>query len=122
MEDRKPLYDTGDKVKIVNYGHLYWQFKHSYREQSLIMKNLKNEQECRFFDVVPTKIKEGDSHPKNIIFEEEDKWWCDISPEKVGREDVIEKVEIVQNIPKYSLVKNGAWYTEQQLELLNKTI
>lgn len=93
MTERQPLYGIGDKVKIVNYGHLIWENKEVYPKPST-------------------------SFP--IYHETENVRWLDMSPHLVGRMDLIEKVSVVQGTPKYSLNKNGAWFAEENLELVNK--
>ena len=39
MEDRKPIYAIGDKVKIVKYGHPYWVNK----DGDIIVKDMSPE-------------------------------------------------------------------------------
>ena len=84
---------TGDKVKIVRYGHLIWYYKSQYP-------------------------KEYTNHPKNVISETDTIWWVDMRPDLVGKEDVVEQVTNTQGRAKYSLVKNRAWYSDDNLELL----
>ena len=89
---RKPLYKSGDKVKIVKYGHLIWQNKKLYSPEI--------------------------SYP---IFKENDTiMWLDLSPELVGQEGVVDEVVMTQGIPNYSIngLNKHAWYQEPQMELV----
>ena len=65
--------------------------------------------------VIDKKVK-----PDNIISETENVWNYDRRPDLVGVIDIIDKVSIIQGTPSYSLVKTGAWFSEEQLELINK--
>ncbi len=89
-------FKEGDKVTISNYGHLLWIYK--------------AEQKAYF----EAGMSESDK-PKNIICETEDMYYFDLSPEKVGRRDIIVKAVTTQGKPQYSLALNGAWYNEDQL-------
>lgn len=96
MEERKSLYKEGDKVKIIKYGHLIWFFK--------------NIDQPSFLSSAP------------VYSENDNVKWIDISPEMIGKEAIIGEVTITQGIPKYALlgVNKTAWYTEEQLELINE--
>lgn len=92
-EERKPLYATGDKVEVINYGHPYWS------------KELNTD------------------HPLNYLGKVEYGYYYDMSPELVGKQGIIEKVSITQGIPQYSLIGipgKTAWYDEKQLKLISK--
>ena len=91
-------FKEGDKVTIVNYGHLLWIHK---AEQK------------RYFDA---GLSDSDK-PKNIYKETEDIYWFDICPEQVGRRDIVVRCSDTQGAPRYALALNGAWYNEKQLEL-----
>lgn len=45
---------------------------------------------------------------------------CDIRPELIGLEGVVEKGILTQGVPGYSIDGIGAWYHEDQLELVMK--
>jgi len=86
-------FKIGDKVRIINYGHPIWENKKypEYKPMSL-----------------PT------------ISETENVRWCDMRPDLVGREDIVDQVTNTQGRPKYSLLKNGAWFLDENLEMVNK--
>ena len=88
--NQQPTYKTGDNVRIVNYGQLFWAFK----GQGL--------------DTMKAKVIQEDDSIK----------YFDIAPERVGQEDVVRDISTTQGVHQYSLVKNGAWYSESQLELI----
>ncbi len=87
--ETKPTYKIGDKVRIINYGHPIWESKSFYKE----------------------------STSKHIIYEDEELRWIDISPNIVGKEGIVEKVDVVQGTPQYSIKGIGAWYFEEQMEM-----
>lgn len=101
MSERIPLYGIGDKVKIVNYGHLVW---------------ITKEAQKMYFEAGYSK----NEIPQNLIFEEEGMYYYDLSPDLIGKIDIIREITVTQGVPKYSLDKNGSWYSEKQLELINK--
>ncbi len=95
----KPIFKEGDKVKIVNYGHLYWVSK-KYKHDS--MPFLK------------------DNSP--IISENKDFYFYDMSPHLVGKDAIVVEVTVTQNIVQYGLKWKetglySSWYSENQLEL-----
>lgn len=85
----------GDKVKVINYGHLIW-----YNTENIMWKQMENK----------PKIY---SQIGNIAYQ-------DINPYIVGKEGVIS--EISSHIPRmYSvdgIEEKAAWYNEDQLEKL----
>lgn len=83
-------FKTGDKVRIVNYGHLIWSW---------------------------TEIKETATF-KFIGQSENKMFWYDMCPERVEKEDVVLEVKETQDSWGYSLVNNGAWYSDKNLELI----
>lgn len=92
---KEPKYSIGNKVKIINYGHLIWQSKDS---QQLDL-NLK--------------------FP--IIYEDDEDKYLDMTSSIVGKEGVITKISMTQGMPQYSIEgipEKVAWYDEQQLELI----
>lgn len=92
MENRIPKYKIGDKVRVINYGHLIWENKNV--EQPML--NFA------------------------VIQEDETFRYLDIMPERVGKVGIIEQVKNTQNIPSYSIASIGAWLNESQLELITK--
>ena len=122
-EIRKPIYGVGDKIKIINYGQLMWQSKKGYPEMIASAKQFQKKWDMKLFGidikdeplVIDKKVK-----PDNIISETENVWNYDRRPDLVGVIDIIDKVSIIQGTPSYSLVKTGAWFSEEQLELINK--
>jgi hypothetical protein len=89
-------FHIGDKVKIVKYGALHWINKHDEYNKL---------------------------HPptENIIWEDENTWYCDMRPDLVGQIGIINAVpesHISSSPYQYSIDKIGAWYTDNQLELI----
>lgn len=82
-------FKVGDKVKLVNYVHPI----HSFNEPDEMLKGMKI-----IFD-------DGKGH--RVV---------DLSPERLGSEDIITEVINSQGKDSYSLSKS-AWYNENQLEL-----
>lgn len=121
------IYNIGDKVRIVNYGHLNYTAKNKYQEMSDYFAKIDYKRDTKMWfnkDVTDEELEKitGKAKPDNIISEDKNWWACDINPSLVGKEDIIDNVSNVQNIPHYSLSKIGAWYFESQLELVNKNI
>jgi hypothetical protein len=124
MENKiKHIYEVGDNIKIVKYGQLMWQNKKGYAEMIASSKQFQRKWDMKLFGIdaenEPLVIDEN-VKPDNIISETELIWNYDRCPQFVGIEDVIDKVSIIQGTPKYSLVKTGSWFVEEQLELINK--
>ena len=92
MEEIKPKFGIGDKVKIVKYGSLIW------------------------------RTKESNEITKNIVFEDDTFNYIDMQPDLVGKEAIVTKAEVTQGRAKYSLkgVNKVAWYDEQQLEMISR--
>lgn len=91
----KEYFDTGDKVRVINYGHIMW---------------MNTKLTDYYNDFTPIK-EDGDIK------------WYDVMPELIGKEGVIEKGICKQGKHQYSLqgVKGKvAWYSNDQLELINK--
>lgn len=83
-------YKVGDKVEIVNYGHIIWQSKHS-GEAKMDLK---------------------------LHSEDKDIWFFDSNPELIGKVGIITKktqrgAYSIDGIPGKS-----AWYGEDQLKLI----
>lgn len=93
-KDIKPLYGIGDKVKIINYGHLIWE-----------------------------SATEKSNFPFNVIFENDKIRALDISPFLIGQIGIVSDVSSIQGIPSYALNHidgKHAWYDEAQMELITK--
>ena len=94
---REPKYKTGDKVKVINYGSLFWESKDTLQ--------------------LPTGF------PSFPVYKEDENFRCvDIAPELVGKRGIIEKVTMTQGVPQYSLtgIKGKcSWYNEDQLKRLS---
>lgn len=102
MENRKPKYGIGDKVRCIKYGHLFWETKNEIEELNKING---------IYSGFPIIGENG-----NIVYK-------DMSPELVGQEFLIKEVSTVQEIPHYSVdnpTGKTAWYYEDQLELVIK--
>ena len=85
----------GDKVKIINYGHLLMIFKNSPEASTSLPVYKENE-----------KIK-----------------WVDMCSSIIGATGIVQKIIKTQGIPKYSLSGiNGktAWFMENQLKLIKE--
>jgi len=107
-DEKISKFKKGDKVRIINYGHLYWE-----------NKSIRNEYFKQL--IVDTLI------PKNIVKETDDIYWCDLRPELVGKEAIIETISFTNTIPNYGLYfterhSYSSWYSENQLELVIETI
>lgn len=92
----KPIYKVGDKVEIVNYGHLIFESKN---------------------------VKERMSFP--LIKETEKLRWLDMSADLVGQEGIVEEVSTSGENPSYVIrgVKGkSAWYDEGQMKLVKHEI
>ncbi len=91
-----PKFNTGDKVKIINYGQLFWENKN-------------------------TTDKKLDFP---IIHETETLIFKDFAPELVGKEAIILYHSETQGQINYSLQIIGgqkmSWFNENQLELIAK--
>lgn len=84
-------FKEGDAVRIVNYGQPIWFNKEEYHWIN------------------------GANKPKNLLQEDEDKYWVDLSPELIGTESVITKISFNQGKYSYALIKR-AWFSDNQLE------
>lgn len=94
------MYNIGDKVRVVEYGSLFFSFESNF--------------------IIPKRwniIKQSDPsiEPYGVI--------CDTSPELVGQEGIVMQKSDVQG--KYCYALEGikgkfAWYDERQLELVSK--
>ena len=89
-------YKTGDKVRIVSYGHLGWI----------------HEDELKHYKVIPN----------NIICKEGVICWYDMEPRKVGKEFIVANES--ESGGSYQLNNldgsyGFAWADEKQLELIN---
>lgn len=92
-------FKSGDKVKIILYGHLYWIFKKEYG----------------------IYFKEGyasTKKPKHIYKETEDVYLIDLQPELVGQKAIVDKTSEGDTIYKLIGPNKVAWYNEEQLELI----
>lgn len=93
----KSKFKIGDKVKIINYGHILWESKESYKKH---------------FEAGRYKTE----RPKNLISEDEDFFFIDIRPDILGQKGVVDKVSEDQGKISYSISGIGAWYSEKQME------
>ena len=115
--ERKPIYGIGDKVRIVSYGQALLINKKEYPEKEAFFASLKHKAwfgEDRELQVNP------DAKPSNIFAETNEYWMVDLCPQIVGKEDIVEEVSMTQGIPSYSLKELGAWYYEDQMEMISK--
>jgi hypothetical protein len=91
-------FKVGDRVTIINYGHIGWIHKEEFERLTRIYG--------------PTKLK--------IIHEEDKMLSYDLRPELLGEEAVITKAIVTQGIDKYSLAFDKgsiSWFTNDQLKL-----
>jgi len=96
MSDVVPKFAIGDKVRIVNYGHLIWQ-----------NKNFNNEPMMAF----------------PLYTEDENCWWLDMSPDLVGQIGIIQQATVTQGHSQYAIdgIKGKhAWYDDEQLEMISE--
>lgn len=132
-------FKIGDKVRIVNYGHSTYFSKSNYYELSKGINQTTIPVETylmwgkKMTDEEINKI-EGSYKPENIITETDDLWCCDMSPELVGKEGIIEgsyydlcgKETDLPEIKlrkqrEYSIIgipEKCAWFYEDQIELI----
>lgn len=136
MEDNKGTaevvdgkFKIGDKVKVVEYGHLMFIYKERYQEESDYFAKTQAEfdndmskmllgEDAVFKDLESLK---GKSEPDNIYKDVGDMWWVDMSPDLISKEGVICEVTNTQGRFKYAVdgIKGKhAWYDEKQLELV----
>jgi hypothetical protein len=90
-------FKTGDRVRVVKYGHLIWSNTEITDSQPGI----------RFYSVETYDTR------KNYLY--------DIAPDVVGQEGVIVKATQTQGIDQYSIdgIKGkSSWYNNDQLEKL----
>lgn len=117
----------GDKVRVVNFGHLIWQTKEGYQEQSRDLKifaaEMKQLEYKLFFNQDPPPLDlsniQGDLEPENIYKEDEKVYWVDIDPQLIGQEGIIDGISKSQGRQVYSIkgLPKHAWYELEQLEL-----
>lgn len=93
----KSKFKIGDKVKIVNYGHLMWVSKSNTE---------------RLANITMPKVYEDDT------FE-----YFDMAPELVGQKRVVRDISLCQGRFDYALCNEDgsgyiAWLSEKQLELI----
>lgn len=100
--DRKSKYGIGDKVKVVNYGHLIWQNK------------TNQDAERKFHEQLGIPYKE-----LPVLSDDGKTQWLDLSPGLVGKEGIIDKISESGDYALSGLSKY-AWYSENQLELISK--
>lgn len=88
------MYNIGDRVRVVNYGHPFW-IPHSFIEKG--------------WGSDAHKIGETETH---VI--------VDTNPDVLGKEGLVQVVTTTQGRTTYSIAGIGAWYNEDQLELVEK--
>lgn len=132
-------FKKGDKVRIINYGHLGHTTRESFKEQSLAIKTIFMQAEFKLMwekempqEAVKRLIPD---EPTYILQETDGLLTIDVSPELVGKEGIIvgsyadlselngwgsardqnsEKTYEISGIS-----EKVAWYDETQLELIN---
>lgn len=85
-----PVYNIGDRVRIVRYGQL------------MFAPNNKFYSRLKF----PIIAKDDET----IVFD----WRSDL----IGGDGIIANISTTQDIPTYSIQGIGAWFNEDQLELV----
>jgi hypothetical protein len=110
-------FKPGDKVRIVKYGHPIFYKKEGYYK---MMEYLHYEPS--FFELLmgiehPVREPYVQTPPSHLIWEDENYFTKDISPELVGQEGTIAEYYggsySIDGIP-----GKHAWYDEEQLELI----
>lgn len=121
---------VGDKVKVVEYGHLMFRYKKGYQAESDMFARMQIESDNRMAEMlfgeggfVPkdSSNAKGKPEPDNIYKDCGDMWWIDMSPELVGQEGVVSQVTISQGRLQYAvdgISGKHAWYDDKQLELV----
>lgn len=135
MEDNKCTAEVvdrklklGDKVKVVEYGHLMFRYKKGYQDESDMFAKWQIEANNEMakmlfggdFEKEDSSIAKGKSEPDNIYKDCGDMWCIDMSPELVGQEGIICEVSNTQGRLQYAVdgIKGKhAWYNRGQLEL-----
>ena len=87
-------YRIGDKVKIINYGHLIWELE-----------------------------GQESNSPFKVIFKNDKVRALDMSPSLVGQIGIVSAVGSTQGIPEYAIDNiegKHSWYNESQMELIDK--
>lgn len=92
MTEPIPKFNTGDRVRIIKYGSLFWENK--------------------------TVGQPSTNLP--VVGETETVFFKDMNPELVGQIGIVEKFTITQGNVKYALqgLSKHAWYDEGQLEIV----
>tara|TARA_R110000822_G_scaffold67329_1_gene164009 strand:+ start:2191 stop:2778 length:588 start_codon:yes stop_codon:yes gene_type:complete len=127
MVDRK--LKVGDKVRVVEYGHLMFRYKKCYQEESDMFAKLQIDANNKMAEMLfgSDYLKEdssnakGNPEPDNIYKDCGDMWWIDINHSIVGQEGVVCEVTNTQGRLQYAVdgIKGKhAWYDEKQLELV----
>ena len=121
-------FNTGDFVKIVEYGSLMMVSRDTYRKEHAFMIAKEQEYlhmllygEVKIFQPIVDNV----SKPKNIIEEKNGFFIYDTDPELVDKTGIIKSISRTQGITSYSLegIKGkSAWYHEKQLELISKNL
>lgn len=94
MQDVKPNYTVGDRIRVVNYGSIKFEGLNTFAQ--------------------PT------SNP--VLFEDDKCRAVDISPWLIGREGVVTDARAIQGVACYALdgiAGKQAWYFEDQMEKTN---
>ena len=126
-------FKPGDKVRIVGYGSPHYVAKSDYPESSKYFARMQHEMESMLMWGVKPSEEEldkvvGQEKPNNIIREEANGWWCDLSPSLVGQEGVVKGsyahlygASTDADYHSYhvdGIKQKCAWYKEYQLELV----
>jgi len=93
-------FKVGDKVKVVNYGHLIWQNK------------TNQDAERKFHENNGIPYKE-----LKVLSDDGKTQWLDLNPDLVGKEGIVDKISDSGDYALKGLSKY-AWYSEKQLELV----
>jgi hypothetical protein len=110
------MFKVGDKVRVINYGHPifykkegYYAFQEHCHNQPTFIELLMN------WEHVPTPYVR--TPPKNVIWEDDECFTKDMSPELVGQEGVIDECYHGE-YSIHGIKGKHAWYNEDQLELI----
>lgn len=117
-------FKEGDRVKIINYGELYWFSKVHYKELSRAGKEVDlNLYHALLFgeNAEEELTAEGDDEPNEFYKEDENGYYVDVLTKIIGSEGTIVECNKKQGIWSYAIhgiPEKHAWYSDDQLKLV----
>lgn len=110
------MFKVGDKVRVIKYGHPIYTNKDTYYKMQEYFHTQPSFIEILMgWEHKPTSYSK--TPPKYIIWEDENTFTLDMSPEIVGKEGVIDGI-LGGKYSVYGIKEKHAWYNEEQLELI----